>query len=212
MQRHLDSGCSEFLHLQSSCSSSAASLSSSTLIPCSLSTCSTREIWAVKCRLCSLLFCTRHRHPPDHECKDINTAADAKAKKSEEIKQFIASKITNTTTSGTTTASSSSKKLNPLIELMKLKQHSLGDDKLVPTTLRHYFKYHLPPSESASPASLVGQLSNIKKKIFGDGVYPVYLNAEWSVGRCIDRLCDYAKLRNDNNKCAVDEVNRLYLK
>ncbi|KAJ3191310.1 hypothetical protein HK101_007888 [Irineochytrium annulatum] len=94
-------------------------------VECAFSACDAREKIVSQCEGCKLQFCLKHRHMPDHACLSIQKGVDAEVERKAAIKGFVVKSLR-----GATTAAASPerpvvvgrvKKLNPAIELIKMK-------------------------------------------------------------------------------------------
>ncbi|GAB5590460.1 hypothetical protein Unana1_05360 [Umbelopsis nana] len=134
----------------------------------------------------------RHRYRPAHRC-----AAEAKAQKEKEDRRTAArlkieehlGKRPSENTSPTVTTKP--KKLNPKLELMKMKAKAKGDTS-IPQASRMYFSVHFPQSTGKEPT-------------------PLYFDKTQSIGRMLDRIAQVGNIPNNNHKLAIDDPKRLRL-
>lgn len=101
--------------------------------------------------------------------------------------------------------SSSKVKTASKIHLMRIKQKAVGP-KTVPVTDRVYFSIKKPVEMSAKPVRVVKNEDHIVKlgmvtlnPDLKDTV-PIFIDKKWSLGRCIDSICEYCNVKNENNK------------
>jgi hypothetical protein len=78
-------------------------------------------------------------------------------------------------------------KLNPKIELIKLRSKAKGDPK-IPIEKRAYLNIFLP--------------RNTKPEFL-----PMFVNMNWSIGKMLDYTCAHAKVRNENLDIKVFDKN-----
>ncbi|KAF0471867.1 an1 zinc finger protein [Gigaspora margarita] len=200
LEEHKQSNCT--LHLLSS-------IPSATQKKCNLKLCNNKSseggvMIYVVCDGCGDMFCLKHRHPPTHQCASLNIASENKVKRREMAEELIAKyfKKTNSDTNDNTSTSSTSsksqsftakpkKKGNKMIEVMKLKSKAQGDSS-IPTDARLYLNVEFLNN------------SNVVNK-------PMFFNKNWTIGKVLDKTAIEGKFRNENNRIAVDDPNRLVL-
>ncbi|KND00068.1 uncharacterized protein SPPG_04409 [Spizellomyces punctatus DAOM BR117] len=170
---------------------------SSQKIPCSFSSCTTAELWSATCPKCAKQFCLRHRHPPDHSCT-APTQKDVKREEKEQAyKELIATLATSSENARQKALATEnlapkkkSKKLNPTIELMKMKMHAKGE-KPVPLESRVYFRIYFP----------------LESKIENQAMF---FHKDWTIGRLIDNIAAAVKIQNMNNTGPEDKKLNLF--
>ncbi|XP_068239813.1 AN1-type zinc finger protein 1-like [Palaemon carinicauda] len=151
--------------------------------PCELQGCKDGELAPVICIVCSKNFCLAHRHRDDHGCAtnepQNNTLAEAAAK---------VQKITERLDAADSKKGQGRKsdKLSAKVQLMKLKQKSLGQGDL-PQDERLYFLVFLPKTHSVPTQA-------------------VYVSHHWSIGKSIDTIATISKVPNRNNVVGADKL------
>lgn len=129
----------------------------------------------VACSKCCVDHCLKHRHEKDHECPQLMEEV-----LQNQYKKRIKYEKPVPTVTGSKGAKNES--LAKKVAYMKLKSSAQGL-KSVPMTERIYLR--------------IVTHDSLEKY---DGVY--YFSKEWSMGRCVDFMCDhyFKKIKNDNNK------------
>ncbi|CAG8633880.1 27570_t:CDS:2 [Dentiscutata erythropus] len=198
LEEHKQSNCT--LHLLSS-------ISSTTQKKCNLKLCNNKSseggvMIYVVCDGCGDMFCLKHRHPSTHQCASLNIASENKAKRREMAEELIAKYFKktnsdtndNTSTSATSSKSQSSltakpkKKGNKMIEVMKLKSKAQGDSS-IPMDSRLFLNVEFLNN------------SNVVNK-------PMFFNKNWTIGKVLDKVAIEGKIRNVNNRIAVDDPDK----
>ncbi|CAO3692430.1 unnamed protein product [Umbelopsis ramanniana] len=186
LSRHIESKCCDYLY---------SSPPKGSKVPCSVEGCHEGDpmIGLVQCDACSSLFCLKHRYRAAHQC-----SADAKAiKDKEERKTAARMKIEEhlgkrpSEKKATPSTVVRPKRLNPKLELMKLKTRAKGDDG-VPQESRLYFTVHFPDSSKKDPV-------------------PLFFDKTQSIGRMLDRIAQLGNIPNNNHKLDSVDPNRLHL-
>jgi AN1-type zinc finger protein 1 len=131
--------------------------------PCSFMGCSVIDFMLTTCQDCNLIYCLKHRHGPDHHCiatKPLNVMPKAK------VKIFIP------------------KKVNPKVELMRLKLNAKGESRVAPES-RLYCNLYLPQQ---------------KNELTLEGVKPVgrFFDMKLVVGKLVDILAAECNITNYN--------------
>ncbi|KAI9095113.1 hypothetical protein DFS34DRAFT_626712 [Phlyctochytrium arcticum] len=189
-------------HLRSKCQSHIAPQQPTQKIPCSLQDCPSAELWASKCRKCAEMFCLKHRHPADHHCSAPDVEPKKVSKSQEQTYTNLLSSLSSPPTTNSDVGSRPTglespsgkrrKRLNPKIELMKMKMHAKGEMSM-PEASRVYLRVCLPKES--------GQKSE-----------PLYFHKEWPMGRVIDSVAKMFTLSNSNNVVDVSiSKKRLHL-
>lgn len=80
------------------------------------------------------------------------------------------------------------------VQLMRVKGSAIGP-KSVPTSERSYFLVHLPLT--------------VKNKHIGTSK-GAFVNAQWTIGKCIDSIADTLKVPNNNNNATATNKLRLF--
>lgn len=87
---------------------------------------------------------------------------------------------------------------------MRIKQKAIGD-KTQPPTKRMYFAIKKPENTAPKPIKILTKEDELLK-IESMTIDPdlkdtmaIYINADWSVGRALDGICDLCKIKNVNN-------------
>lgn len=151
--------------------------------PCELEGCKNGELAPVICPACTKNFCLAHRHQVDHNCPSyeppVNPMAEAAAK---------VQKITERLDSADSKKGQGRKsdKLAAKVQLMKLKQKSVGQGDL-PQDERLYFLALLPKAHSVTTQA-------------------VYVSHHWSIGKAIDTIATLSKVPNRNNMTGADKL------
>lgn len=86
---------------------------------------------------------------------------------------------------------------------MRIKQKSIGD-KTQPVTKRMYFAIKKPKNTDPKPVKIATKEDDFK--IDSITIDPdlkdataLYINADWSLGRALDGICELCKIKNVNN-------------
>ncbi|KAG4103228.1 hypothetical protein H8356DRAFT_1647490 [Neocallimastix lanati (nom. inval.)] len=182
-------------HLESKCQLYVAQ-PVNTKIKCDFENCGVEELLATFCRKCHKNYCLKHRHPIDHKCTQVEKEKIEADLKKQEIKNLIQNNFKNSTASThkTTTPAikKKGKKLNPKIELIKMKAKAKGDAG-IPMKCRKYFRIYYPLNSKNESENL-----------------PLYFNESWSIGRILDKAADIGKIVNKNNSNVREEKLNLY--
>lgn len=151
--------------------------------PCDLEGCKDGELAPVICPGCSKNFCLAHRHQVDHGCTayeaPVNPMAEAAAKM-----QRITERLDST--DAKKGQGRKSDKLAAKVQLMKLKQKSLGQGDL-PQEERFYLLAFLPKCISVPTQA-------------------VFVSHHWTIGKTIDTIAGLSKVPNRNNITGVDKL------
>ncbi|XP_072014120.1 AN1-type zinc finger protein 1-like [Amphiura filiformis] len=145
---------------------------------CTHPDCTNRELIPILCEHCNKHFCLSHRHQQEHSCVMLKEKEVPMAKTAELVKQITASHQAKGNVKkgiGKKSAKTAAK-----VALMKMKMHAVGD-KGIPQVERIYFSVVLPR----------GCCSEKNKAIF--------FSSNWSIGRCVDKVAEVMRLKNDNN-------------
>jgi hypothetical protein len=133
----------------------------------------------MQCPFCDLHFCLQHRHQVDHDCSKLEKPVEKMVQTAEIVRQIQMRNIGKKSCKGV-----KSEKLSAKVQLMKLKQNSIGIGEL-PAEERVYF--------------LVGTPLQIEIAVF--------VSAFWSVGKCIDYIASASKITNFNNVTGKPHLN-----
>jgi len=157
------------------------SLDAPVSFPCSLSECKGRELTAISCEKCCEQFCLKHRLPGDHNCIHIQPKEKGKYEglTSHEKVEKITGKSLSSEKSTGRVGKKSSKTASKVIE-MKLKMKAKGESS-IPVEERIYFDVKINV-DSCSVKSL-----------------PLFFSREFTVGRTIDLIAKYTKIKNNNH-------------
>ncbi|KAH8554066.1 hypothetical protein BGW37DRAFT_242374 [Umbelopsis sp. PMI_123] len=186
LELHLQSRCCDYLY---------SSPAKGSKVPCCVEGCNDGDpmIGLVQCDACSSLFCLKHRYRTAHHC-----AADAKALKDKEDRKTAARlKIEEhlgkrpLEKKPTPSTIPRPKRLNPKLELMKMRARAKGDNA-VPQESRIYFNVHFPESSKIVPV-------------------PLYFDKTQSIGRMLDRIAQIGNIPNNNHKLDAGDPKRLHL-
>ncbi|TPX68379.1 hypothetical protein SpCBS45565_g03186 [Spizellomyces sp. 'palustris'] len=125
------------------------------------------------------------------------TQKDAKREKELVYKEFLATLTTSSENAKqealateNLTPKKKGKKLNPTIELMKMKMHAKGE-KSVPLESRVYFRIYFP---------LASKIEN----------QAMFFHKDWTIGRLIDNIAAAVKIQNRNNTGHEDKNLNLF--
>ncbi|KAI9319149.1 hypothetical protein BX666DRAFT_1430198 [Dichotomocladium elegans] len=132
------------------------------------------------CTGCERAFCLKHRHGVDHDCPALQ--ADETTKRKKEVEALL-SKIKENQPQKVQKKPSlaAKKKMNPTVELMKMKSKAKGQASL-PLTSRIYL-YVTYPQEHSQPADL-----------------PMFFDKTIRVGKLLDMVAQQCGVKNDNNR------------
>jgi hypothetical protein len=111
-----------------------------------------------------------HRHLEDHDCVSLSN---------EDEKDYVSKKIKLPPVPLSTSTVKKKSKINPMVELMKLKSKATGDPK-IPATDRLYFTIVLKDYPQ-------------KKDVI------MYFSKDWKVGKIIDIISSINGIPNSNN-------------
>jgi len=180
-------------HLESKCKLHVAQ-PVNTKIKCDFENCGVEELLATYCRKCHQNYCLKHRHPIDHKCSQVEKEKNEADKKKQEIKNLIEINFKKNAPAKTTTPAikKKGKKLNPKIELIKMKAKAKGDAG-IPMKCRKYFRVYYPLNSKNESENL-----------------PLFFNESWSIGRILDKAADLGKIVNNNNSNIPEEKLNLY--
>lgn len=146
---------------------------------CTLPNCSTKELMYMPCPFCDLHFCLQHRHQVDHNCSKLEKPVEKMAQTAELVRQIQMKNLGKKSCRGV-----KSEKLSAKVQLMKLKQNSVGVGEL-PAEERVYFLVKTPLQVEMA----------------------VFVSAFWSVGKCIDYIASAGKITNFNNVTGKPHLN-----
>ncbi|XP_018496973.1 phosphatidylinositol 4,5-bisphosphate 3-kinase catalytic subunit alpha isoform [Galendromus occidentalis] len=145
---------------------------------CSFSGCLGKEVVAVVCHFCGVNFCLRHRHPPDHECPKAPKPTEHMPKTKAVVQEILAKR--------NAPAAAPKNELSPTarkVKLMKLKLKAKGD-KGLPVGERFHLEVRTPDGQEK----------------------PFFFSKLWSIGRCVDFVCDLEKIANHNNRADAKKL------
>jgi len=168
-------------HIAQGCAKAPSALSR-----CSMSKCGATEVVPILCELCSLNHCFRHRHPQDHNCKNIETKKERPKplhQNTGEVQQRIDSLI------------ATQSKTNPTarkVQLMKMKMKAAGSSN-IPAEKRFYLEIIFPFNSKMQPKLL-------------------YFNPDWAVGKALDIAAESGNIINKNNQKDSDKLQLISLK
>ncbi|KAJ3327114.1 AN1-type zinc finger protein 1 [Blyttiomyces sp. JEL0837] len=117
----------------------------------------------------------------------------------QEIKQFISESLnkagggTKSKTSGTTsttTTAAKPRKLNPAIELMKMKSNAKGESS-IPSESRIYLRVTFPAESKRAPEAQ-------------------FFHKDWVIGKLVDKIASSASILNVNNTGEKSQALQLY--
>ncbi|KAI7878509.1 hypothetical protein K492DRAFT_208927 [Lichtheimia hyalospora FSU 10163] len=147
-----------------------------------------------RCASCQQVFCLRHRHGPDHNCP-VSSPADAKAHQRRLLAEAAVGRLKQQQPQSQQPKSTLSatapvkKKVNPTIELMKMKSKAKGSAS-IPMASRIYLNIHWPAKEESQP---------------------MFFDKTLRIGRLLDMLADQGNIKNDNNRLGMDDPQRLVI-
>ncbi|EFN83646.1 AN1-type zinc finger protein 1 [Harpegnathos saltator] len=157
---------------------------------CSKESCKEVSLIQMSCIKCKQHFCLTHRY---HECfESLNKMEETKKLKKWQIpkKQFAEAKalvdqqITDNLNKSKNTAMANK------VQLMRVKGSAIGS-KNIPMTERCYFHVYLPLT--------------IKNKHIGTSK-GIFVNMQWTIGKCIDSMADILKVPNNNNTTPMNKL------
>lgn len=184
----------------------------SNIFRCSEKGCRKGNLHEMLCRKCEKHFCVDHRfHPSCPEIDDVTMAAkieefEAPRRQFREANKHLQDKITENIRKAL--QSTSKVKTASKIHLMRIKQKALGP-KTIPVSDRVYFSVKKPVEISAKSVRVVQNEDHIVKlgTVMLDpdlkDTVPIFIDRKWSLGRCIDSICEYCNVKNENNKMGV---------
>jgi len=179
-------------HLESKCKLHVAQ-PVNTKIKCDFENCGVEELLATFCKRCHRNYCLKHRHPIDHKCIQVKKEKNEAELKKQEIKNLISNVKNSAPAKATVPAiKKKGKKLNPKIELIKMKAKAKGDTG-IPMKSRKYFRIYYPLNAKNESENL-----------------PLYFNESWSIGRILDKAADMGKIVNKNNNNVPEDKLNLY--
>lgn len=152
--------------------------SASEVYMCSLPNCSLKELIQMPCTHCMLHFCLQHRHQVDHQCTKLEAPKETMVQTAELVKQIQMKHSGKKSSQG-----AKSEKLAAKVQLMKLKQNSVGEKQL-PADERVYFSVQTPTQ-----------------------VASVFVSKLWSLGKCIDFIASATGISNFNNVAGKPHLN-----
>lgn len=166
------------------CSSNQDSLPKPSDVPhemhvCSLPHCTTKELINMPCPFCDLHFCLHHRHQVEHNCSKLEKPVEKMVQTAELVKQIQMKNAGKKSCRGM-----KSDKLSAKVQLMKLKQNSIGVNEL-PAEERVYFLVQTPSQAKMG----------------------VFVSTLWSIGKCIDYIASACKITNFNNITGKPHLN-----
>ncbi|KAI8099891.1 uncharacterized protein BX664DRAFT_322341 [Halteromyces radiatus] len=187
LTQHISSECKLYLF-------PPAKMSSSAKLECAVDRCHELDprIGPAHCTACDRDFCLKHRYQTTHQCPAL--LIDPKEERKLAAQEKLAKTYKHTTT--TTRSSSSSnlkRKVNPVVEMMKIKAKAKGLAS-VPMASRLYLYIKFP--EDAN-------LSQLEQ--------PMYLDKYNRVGKTLDMLATYGRVKNQNHLLSADNDQRLGL-
>ncbi|KAI8853879.1 hypothetical protein BC829DRAFT_381545 [Chytridium lagenaria] len=164
----------------------------STKKECEAANCGAKEKITSQCTSCGKSFCLKHRHAPDHNCDGVKRQEEAAAQNRENIKEYLNQRFPSTSASHSAAPSAKRPtKVNPKIELMKMRSKAKGDAN-VSQENRVYIRVYLPQPESKEDSM------------------PLFFHKDWSVGRLVDKIASIANLENVNNKAVAEKMLSLH--
>ncbi len=98
------------------------------------------------CDGCKNLFCVRHRHQQDHNCQVPESSLFDQHQKRKEAALLALKKHGMSLKSDKPSSTQEKKKLNPKVELMKMKMKATGN-KSIPESSRLYLRLFYGPKE-----------------------------------------------------------------
>ncbi|KAJ3211259.1 AN1-type zinc finger protein 1 [Dinochytrium kinnereticum] len=137
----------------------------------------------------------RHRHAPDHDCERVKKQEEAAASNRTNIKEFLNQRFPSNSQQKSTAApplpARKVAKLNPKIELMKMKSKAKGESS-VPQESRIYLRVYLPQPEAKEES------------------VPFFFHKDWTVGRIVDKVAASVGMENVNNKSIPERMLSLH--
>lgn len=188
--------CKEHFHMISheclKTESAKCAAEKSTNFLCSKESCKETSLIEMPCVNCKQHFCITHRH---HGCLELSETEKTQKLKKWQIpkKQFAEAKAVVDQQIADSLRKSKNTAMANKVQLMRVKGSAIGP-KNVPTSERCYFLVHLPLT--------------VKNKHIGTSK-GVFVNMQWTFGKCIDSMADTLKVPNNNTNAAI--MNKLQL-
>ncbi|CAK1551321.1 unnamed protein product [Leptosia nina] len=176
---------------------------------CSYEGCKKGNLHEMLCNKCNKHYCIEHRfHVTCPEIDDETMAfkieqLEAPRRQFREANKHLQDKITENIRKAL--QSSAKVKTASKIHLMRIKQKAIGP-KAVPPKDRTYFAIRKPTNTEAKSVKIVNDMENLVDlgtvSLDPDlkDTVPIFINANWSLGRAIDSVCDTCNITNNNNK------------
>ncbi|XP_070154886.1 AN1-type zinc finger protein 1 [Polyergus mexicanus] len=158
---------------------------------CCKESCKETSLIEMPCIKCKQHFCLTHRH---HGCSELNEIEKTQKLKKWQIpkKQFAEAKAVVDQQIADSLRKSKNTAMANKVQLMRVKGSAIGP-KNVPTSERCYFHVHLPLTV---------------KNIHIGTSKGVFVNMQWTIGKCIDSMADTLKVPNNID---VTIMNKLQL-
>ncbi|SAL95262.1 hypothetical protein [Absidia glauca] len=185
---HLSSGCK--LHLYPPMTTTTTTTTNQ--VQCAVDHCQEMNprIGPAHCLVCSRDFCLKY--PSKHQCPVVDVKEQRRAAAQATLAKTF-KPPTPTVSYATTGVKKPLKKTNPKVELMKIKARAKGMSP-IPMESRLYLNIGFPPDSC-----------------FAGQQIPMYLDKYNRVGKTLDLLAEYGKVKNDNNLLPADHDQRLEL-
>ncbi|KAF0980790.1 hypothetical protein FDP41_013273 [Naegleria fowleri] len=175
---------------------------------CSFGGCN--EFQMCKCSHCNKSYCSFHRHAEDHHCTHLK----------KKIVQQERKQVVQTSTTYQLKTDELSQSNNEL--LRKLHNENQAEKNKHSTSKMSPSASKPTTPNSSLPSSFVIPLKNkhlddadaVKTTVYitldSKGL-PMKLSRLWSVGKALDLIADYGKIKNNNHKLPQDSDDRLHL-
>ncbi|KAI9029727.1 hypothetical protein CLU79DRAFT_735692 [Phycomyces nitens] len=163
--------------------------------PCAVKGCKDMDyrIGPVHCDGCTKGYCLRHRHPSTHGCVGLDANEEIKEERraaaQAQLEKIFEPSKQQPASKQTVSKPAPQKKKSVLVEKMKIKAKAKGDTS-VPLSMRIYIFVQYPQETKMAPA-------------------PMFFDKSHRVGRLLDMIAETCQVKNDNNRLAVDDGQRL---
>ncbi|XP_050449190.1 AN1-type zinc finger protein 1-like [Cataglyphis hispanica] len=156
---------------------------------CSKESCKETSLIEMPCIKCKQHFCLTHRH---HGCLELSETEKTQKLKKWQIpkKQFAEAKAKVDQQIADSLRKSKNTAMANKVQLMRVKGSAIGP-KNVPTSERCYFLVHLPLT--------------VKNKHIGTSK-GVFVNMQWTIGKCIDSMADTFKISTNTNATNMSKL------
>jgi len=158
-----------------------ASLSRPENYPCCVEGCGRHELSPITCPHCNVQVCLAHRHQQDHSCKSLVIPTHKMTATKAVVDQII--NKDSVTKSRRKLKSKAAQKTAAKVQLMKLKQHSVGVAG-VPHSERIHFLVTAPNGKNLG----------------------CWVSSTWTIGKVVDSLAQHTGTVNQNNVAGANKL------